>query len=133
MAQSPTSVAEGSAWHVRDAAKVAATLRVWILAAVHGKPMSPAPYEKACEEAACGRRGDQSRSDAAAPAALPPPRERGHSRLLCRGRGMLRPSERPASLITKQVAAPMIGAAGPWAPARAAPTTIAAPISAGIA
>jgi hypothetical protein len=40
---------------------------------------------------------------------------------------MLRPSVRPASLITKQIAAPMIGAAGPWAPVRAAPTTIAEP------
>jgi hypothetical protein len=70
---------------------------------------------------------------AAAPAALPPPRERGQSRLPRRARGRLTSSVRPASLITKQTAAPMIAAAGPWAPARAAPTTIAAPISAGIA
>jgi hypothetical protein len=95
--------------------------------------VAPAPYENACEEAACGRRGNQSRSDAAAPAAIPPPHERGQSRLLRRARGRLRPSVRPASLITKQTAAPMIAAAGPGAPARAAPTTIAAPISAGIA
>src|SRR5512132_3863718 len=49
--------------------------------------MSLAPYEKACEEAACGRRGNQSRSDAAAPAARPPPHERGQSRLLRRAPG----------------------------------------------
>jgi hypothetical protein len=63
MAQSLTSVAGGSAWHVRDAAKVAATLRVVDPGRGPRKPMSPAPYEKACEEAACGRRGNQSRSD----------------------------------------------------------------------
>jgi hypothetical protein len=63
--------------------------------------VAPAPYKKACEEAACGRRGNQSRSDAAAPAALPPPRERGQSRLLRGARGRLRASVRPASLITK--------------------------------
>ena len=65
--------------------------------------VAPAPYENACEEAACGRRGNQSRSDAAAPAAIPPPHERGQSRLLRRARGRLRPSVRPASLITNRL------------------------------
>ena len=61
---------------------------------------------------------------AAAPAALPPPCERGQSRLLRRARGRLRPSVRPASLIKKRIAAPMLGAAGPWAPGTAGSTAV---------
>jgi hypothetical protein len=121
--RSPTSAPPGP-WSPATAAR-RSTRRRW-----PGPPWPPATGPSPSRPTPRPRWSGRGSSEPAIPPTRKPAR---HSRLTCRARGMLRPSVRPASLITKQTAAPMIGPAGPWAPAAAAPTTIAAPTSAGIA